>query len=57
MANVPVVVVTAKDLDAEERAWLHERTRHCFQKPIPGPMLLSVVRNVLKGVDHAHPVA
>jgi CheY-like chemotaxis protein len=53
-ANVPVVVVTAKDLDAGERAWLRERTQHCFQKPAPGSTFLSVVRNVLKGVDHAH---
>jgi signal transduction histidine kinase/CheY-like chemotaxis protein len=53
-AEIPVVVVTAKDLDAEERAWLRERTHHCFQKPAPGSTFLSVVRNVLKGVDHAH---
>jgi signal transduction histidine kinase/CheY-like chemotaxis protein len=51
-ADLPVVVVTSKDLDAEERVWLRERTRHCFQKPAPAPAFLNVVRNVLKGTDH-----
>jgi CheY-like chemotaxis protein/nitrogen-specific signal transduction histidine kinase len=51
-ADLPVVVVTSKDLDAEERTWLRERTLHCFQKPVPAPAFLNVVRNVLKGADH-----
>ncbi|HET9224575.1 MAG TPA: response regulator [Roseiflexaceae bacterium] len=55
-ANLPVVVVTSKDLDEEERTWLRERTRHCFQKPAPAPAFLNVVRNVLIGADHGqHP--
>ncbi len=31
-ATLPVIVVTAKDLDAGERAWLQERTWACMQK-------------------------
>jgi signal transduction histidine kinase/CheY-like chemotaxis protein len=51
-ANLPVVVVTSKDLDEEERAWLRERTRHCFQKPAPAPAFLNAVRKILIGADH-----
>jgi len=51
-ARVPIVVITSKELDAEERAWLRERTRHCFQKPTTAPTFLEVVRQVLKGVPH-----
>jgi signal transduction histidine kinase/CheY-like chemotaxis protein len=50
--NLPVVVVTSKDLDEEERAWLRERTRHCFEKPAPAPVFLNEVRKVLTGADH-----
>jgi signal transduction histidine kinase/CheY-like chemotaxis protein len=51
-AHMPVVVVTAKDLDEEQRAWLRERTRHCFRKPTPAPEFLDVIHNLLKGADH-----
>jgi signal transduction histidine kinase/CheY-like chemotaxis protein len=51
-ARVPVVVVTATDLDEEQRAWLRERTRHCFRKPTPAPEFLDVIHNLLKGADH-----
>jgi CheY-like chemotaxis protein len=53
-AALPVVVVTSKDLTEEERAWLHERTRHCFQKPTPGPAFLNAVRKILIGANHGH---
>jgi CheY-like chemotaxis protein len=55
-ANLPVVVVTAHDLTPEECTWLLERTRHCFQKPVLASTFLSVVRNVLKGADHAYSI-
>jgi CheY-like chemotaxis protein len=51
-ADLAVVVVTSKDLDAEERTWLRERTYHCLQKPVSAPEFRDVVRNVLKGADH-----
>jgi signal transduction histidine kinase/CheY-like chemotaxis protein len=51
-ANLPVVVVTSKDLDEAECAWLRERTRHYFQKPASAPAFLNAVRNVLAGADH-----
>jgi CheY-like chemotaxis protein len=51
-ANLPVVVVTSKDLDEEERTWLRERARHCFQKPAPTPAFLNAVRNVLTEAEH-----
>jgi CheY-like chemotaxis protein len=53
VATVPVVVVTAKDLDAQEYAWVLERTPHCFQKPVSSPTFLTVVENLLKGEGYA----
>ncbi|HJZ46392.1 MAG TPA: response regulator [Roseiflexaceae bacterium] len=46
-AHVPVVVVTAKNLDAEEQNWLRERTRHCCQKPVAAATFLAAVRAAL----------
>jgi signal transduction histidine kinase/CheY-like chemotaxis protein len=48
-AHVPVVVVTAQELDEAQLAWLRERTRHCFEKPISTPAFLDVVRGLLSG--------
>jgi CheY-like chemotaxis protein len=46
-AHVPVVVVTSQELDESQRAWLRERTRHCFRKPTAAPEFLDVVRELL----------
>jgi signal transduction histidine kinase/DNA-binding response OmpR family regulator len=56
-ANLPVVVITSRDLDPVERIWLRERTRHCFQKPAPAQAFMNVVRNVLKGANHGRQFA
>jgi CheY-like chemotaxis protein len=48
-AQVPVVVVSAQELDESQRAWLRERTLHCFEKPISTPAFLDVVRGLLSG--------
>ena len=46
-AHLPVVVVTAKDLDSEEQDWLRVLTRHCCQKPVAAATFLSAVRAAL----------
>jgi signal transduction histidine kinase/CheY-like chemotaxis protein len=46
-AHLPVVVVTAKELDSEEQDWLRARTRHCSQKPVAAATFLAAVRAAL----------
>ena len=45
--HLPVIVVTAKELDAEEQDWLRARTRHCCQKPVTATTFLVTVRMAL----------
>jgi len=48
-AHLPVIVVTAKDLDADEQDWLRARTRHCCRKPVAAATFLAAVRAALIG--------
>jgi CheY-like chemotaxis protein len=49
-AHLPVIVVTAKDLNADEQEWLRTRTRHCFQKPVAAATFLAAVRAALSEI-------
>jgi signal transduction histidine kinase/DNA-binding response OmpR family regulator len=51
-ADIPVVVISAKDLDAAERAWLNERTRACLRKPLDAPTFVTFVQQLLKGAAY-----
>jgi signal transduction histidine kinase/CheY-like chemotaxis protein len=46
-AHLPVIVVTARDLNADEQDWLRTRTRHCCQKPVGTATFLSALRAAL----------
>ena len=46
-AHLPVIVVTARDLDADEQDWLRTRTRHCCQKPVAAATFLTALRAAL----------
>lgn len=46
-AHLPVIVVTARDLDDDEQDWLRTRTRHCCQKPVGTAMFLAALRAAL----------
>jgi signal transduction histidine kinase/DNA-binding response OmpR family regulator len=46
-AQLPVIVVTAKDLEPREREWLRARTRHCCRKPVAAAEFLAAVRAAL----------
>lgn len=54
LVHLPVAIVTAKDLTAEERQWLQERTFACLQKTsFNNEELLTIVRMMVeKGVQH-----
>jgi CheY-like chemotaxis protein len=45
--HLPVIVVTAKDLNADEQEWLRARTRHCCQKPVAAATFLAILRTAL----------
>jgi signal transduction histidine kinase/CheY-like chemotaxis protein len=49
-AQLPVIVVTAKELNAEEQEWLRTRTRHCCQKPVAPATFLAAVRTALSEI-------
>jgi signal transduction histidine kinase/CheY-like chemotaxis protein len=46
-AQLPVIVVTAKQLDADEQEWLRTRTRYCCHKPVAAATFLGAVRAAL----------
>jgi CheY-like chemotaxis protein len=49
LADVPVVVISAKDLTVAEEQWLDERTRSCLAKPLAAADFLHLVRQVVQG--------
>ncbi len=48
VAEVPVVVVSAKDLTAEEQTWLASRVRHYVPKSPSSLLPLNVLQDILK---------
>jgi CheY-like chemotaxis protein len=46
-AHLPVIVVTAKQLNGDEREWLRTRTRYCCHKPVAAATFLAAVRAAL----------
>jgi CheY-like chemotaxis protein len=53
IADIPVVVVSAKELDAAEREWLSERTRASIHKPLDASAFIAFVEQHLKGATYA----
>jgi signal transduction histidine kinase/CheY-like chemotaxis protein len=45
--QLPVIVVTAKNLNSEEQDWLRARTRHCCRKPVATATFLAALRAAL----------
>jgi signal transduction histidine kinase/DNA-binding response OmpR family regulator len=45
--SLPVIVLTAKDLTAEERLWLNGQTQRIYQKGAGNSQLLDEIRNLL----------
>ena len=54
VADIPVVVISAKDLNTAEQAWLSERTRACIRKPLGASTFIALVHQHLKGAVYAH---
>jgi DNA-binding response OmpR family regulator len=46
-AHLPVIVVTAKNLNSAEQDWLRARTRHCCRKPVAAATFLAALRATL----------
>ncbi|GAP94310.1 response regulator [Leptolyngbya sp. NIES-2104] len=46
--SLPVIVLTAKDLTAEERQWLSERTQRVYSKGSSNRQLLDEIRSLIK---------
>jgi CheY-like chemotaxis protein len=53
ISDIPVVVVSAKELDAEEQVWLSERTRASVRKPLDAPSFVAFVQQLVKGAAYA----
>jgi CheY-like chemotaxis protein len=49
LADVPVVVISAKDLTVAEVQWLDERTRSCLAKPVAAAEFLHLIERVVQG--------
>ena len=47
LANLPIIVVTAKDLDAQEHAWLTQRTVQCLSKSVAPSLMVNIIDQVL----------
>lgn len=51
--SLPVIVLTAKDLTAEERQWLSEQTQRVYSKGSSNRQLLDEIRSLMKKVPRS----